>query len=92
MRFRRVLKRASVASWLYQVAFHVATRARKQATNRHRREERAAAPPERDSALVGLGVNALGHRNIHAYLDYDVDLGESGYHAYTATAGARIRF
>jgi RNA polymerase sigma factor (sigma-70 family) len=36
-------QRDSVGSWLYQVAYHVAVRARERAANRQKREERTAA-------------------------------------------------
>jgi RNA polymerase sigma factor (sigma-70 family) len=56
-------KRASVGSWLYQVAYHMATRARNRTTNRQKREEQAAARPP---------VDALGEvtgRELLAVLD-----------------------
>jgi RNA polymerase sigma factor (sigma-70 family) len=42
-------KRASVGSWLYQVAFHVANKARKRTTNRRKREEQAAVRRQADA-------------------------------------------
>src|SRR5262249_2790194 len=42
-------KRASVGSWLYQVASHVANKARKRTTNRQKREEWAALRQQADA-------------------------------------------
>src|SRR5882724_6599137 len=43
-----ISNRDSVGSWLYQVAYHVAMKARERTANRQKRERRAAAPQPAD--------------------------------------------
>jgi RNA polymerase sigma factor (sigma-70 family) len=53
-------KGGSVGSWLYQVAYHMALKARKQAANRKKREDRTAARPEPDPLAEVTGRELLG--------------------------------
>jgi RNA polymerase sigma factor (sigma-70 family) len=50
----------SVGSWLYQVAYHMALKARKQAANRKKREERTGPRPEPDPLADVSGRELLG--------------------------------
>jgi RNA polymerase sigma factor (sigma-70 family) len=59
--------RASVGSWLYRVAYHMALKARKQAATRHKREARAARPDEADPLAEVTG------RELLAVLDAELD-------------------
>jgi RNA polymerase sigma factor (sigma-70 family) len=52
-------KRASVSSWLYQVAYRMALKARKQASNRQRRERQAARRDEADPLAKVTGRELL---------------------------------
>src|SRR5262249_38693160 len=59
-------KRASVGSWLYQVAYHVANKARKRTNNRRKREERAAARRQGDA------LDEVTGRELLAVLDEEL--------------------
>jgi RNA polymerase sigma factor (sigma-70 family) len=59
-------KRASVSSWLYQVAYHVANKTRKRTINRHKREERAAGRQQADA------LDEVTGRELLAVLDEEL--------------------
>src|SRR5262249_41041822 len=59
-------KRASVSSWLYQVAYHVANKARKRTTNRQKREERAAVRQQADA------LDEVSGRELLAVIDEEL--------------------
>lgn len=52
-------RRASVGSWLYRVAYHMALKARKQAMNRRKREKRLAVRDESDPLAEVTGRELL---------------------------------
>jgi RNA polymerase sigma factor (sigma-70 family) len=56
---RSIGKQASVGSWLYQVAYHMALKARKQASNRQRRARQTARRDEADPLTEVTGRELL---------------------------------
>jgi RNA polymerase sigma factor (sigma-70 family) len=52
-------KQSSISSWLYQVAYHLALKARKQASNRQRRERQTARRDEADPLAEVTGRELL---------------------------------
>lgn len=60
-------RHVAVGSWLYQVAYHVALRARQRVVARHRREERAASPEQTDplAEVTGRELMAVLDEELH---------------------------
>jgi len=50
------------------------------------------AAPSRDSALVGLGVNAVIAHNMGLYLNYLADVGASDFFAQSVEGGFKVRY
>lgn len=48
--------------------------------------------PERDAALVGVGINATMRNNMTIFVDYDAQCGQQHYFEYTVRGGLRFSF
>jgi outer membrane autotransporter protein len=52
----------------------------------------STSKPQRDAALVGIGIDATIADRFTVYVDYDVQAGQSGYIEHTFKGGCKISF